>query len=147
MDGWALQNMQTQKLIMNSTAAVASSTAFGDMLSDVVNDSTLTKNNTTQKPADTTTTIAPARCGHCCYCCCKLQLIRLTDSLQQPEKISEQNLDTGTNMMFVDKTQNGVDTINVFVPSESSASNTYCCRSATFTRKSNKYASHNSSLP
>src|SRR5436305_12291895 len=31
-DGWALQNMQTQKLIMNSTAA---STAFGNMLSDV----------------------------------------------------------------------------------------------------------------
>jgi hypothetical protein len=46
-----------------------------------------------------------------------------TDSAQQPEKISESKQDTGTNMLFVDKTQNGTDTIHVFVPAEPANNN------------------------
>ena len=43
-NGWALENMQTQKLIMSGATAATQQNAFGDMLADVVNDSTLTKN-------------------------------------------------------------------------------------------------------
>ncbi|MBV9960884.1 MAG: DUF4476 domain-containing protein [Parafilimonas sp.] len=113
-DGWALQNMQTQKLVMNSTAVTATSNAFGNMLSDVVNDSTLTKNNVVQQPVDTTNNAAVVA-----------GIIPNTsaDSLQAPQKIFEQQFDTGTNMLFVDKTKNGVDTINVFVPNENVSNN------------------------
>ncbi|MEP6684837.1 MAG: DUF4476 domain-containing protein [Parafilimonas sp.] len=121
-DGWVLENMQTQKLIANGNAAVAQKNAFGDMLSDVVSDSTLTKNTAIQKPADTgktvTDTVAQVQ-----PTVDAVANTSTTDLIQQPEKISESKLDTGTNMLFVDKTQNGADTINVFIPSETVNSN------------------------
>jgi hypothetical protein len=115
-DGWALENMQTQKIIMNGNAALAKKNAFGNMLSDVVSDSTLTKNNIPQKAMDTikTDTIASMALTDTVAA----NNGSVADSLQQPEKISELKQDTGTNMLFVDKTQNGSDTINVFVPAE-----------------------------
>jgi len=116
--GWALQNLQTQKLLMNGAATTSS--AFGEMLSDVTNDSTLTKNSVVQKPVDTSTNNT-AIVGAAVVAAPASNLA--TDSLQQPQKIAEEKLDTGTNMLFVDKTQTGVDTINVFVPNETNNSN------------------------
>jgi hypothetical protein len=119
-DGWVLQNMQTQKLLVNNTAAVAQKNAFGDMLSDVVNDSLLTKNTALQKPADTIKTVTDtiAEMQAPIDTIAENSISSITDSTNKPEKISESKLDTGTSMLFVDKTQNGVDTINVFVPAE-----------------------------
>jgi hypothetical protein len=45
--------------------------------------------------------------------------LALADSVAQLKKISESQLDTGTNMVFVDKTAMGSDTISVFVPADS----------------------------
>ena len=45
-----------------------------------------------------------------------------TDSVALLQKISETKQDTGTNMVFVDRSS-GVDTINVFVPSNDSENN------------------------
>jgi hypothetical protein len=114
-DGWALENMQTQKIIMNGNAALAKKNAFGNMLSDVVSDSTLTKNNVPQKAMDTIKTAANAVAASSAGF--------ITDFIQQPQKISESKQDTGTNMLFVDKTQNGTDTIHVFVPAEPTNNN------------------------
>ncbi|MEO8712715.1 MAG: hypothetical protein ABI405_11355, partial [Parafilimonas sp.] len=116
--GWALQNMQTQKIISNNT--VAQKNTFGDMLSDVVSDSDLVKENTVSEKhndesnaalhdsAVATAAVVPAVNNE----------NFITESIGQPLKISETKLDTGTVMLFVDKSQNGVDTISVFVPAE-----------------------------
>jgi hypothetical protein len=124
-DGWVLQNMQTQKLIVNNTAAAAQKNGFGDMLSDVVNDSSLTKNTAQQKQADTVKTVTDtiAQTQQPGDTIAQNTSVAITDSISKPEKISELKLDTGTNMLFVDKTQNGVDTINVFVPADTTSNN------------------------
>jgi len=125
-DGWALQDMQTQKSVQNASKTVAQQNAFGDMLSEVVNDSSL---NQKTVPADGNAgktvaaagTVAAAETFATTKSGDTLALDNtgvINDSIYQPEKISESKLDTGTNMLFVDKTQSGIDTINVFVPSE-----------------------------
>lgn len=116
-DGWALENMQTQKSITSGSNTTAKSNAFGDMLSDVVSDSDLTKkdisannspvtNITNETVAASGTVTDAANTGF------------ITKANAQPQKIAESKLDTGTSMLFVDKSQSGVDTINVFIPSE-----------------------------
>ena len=109
-DGWALENLLTQKTLANTTGETEKRNAFGNMLSDVVNDSTLTKK--TLAPADTVATSNTAITNS------------IADSVLQPQKISESKLDTGTNMLFVDKTQTGMDTVNVFIPNETTATDT-----------------------
>jgi hypothetical protein len=44
----------------------------------------------------------------------------VTDSITQLEKISETQVDTGTSLVFVDRTAGGADTIKVFVPADTS---------------------------
>lgn len=126
-NGWALENMQSQKAATNTVAAVAQNNAFGNMLSDAVSDSNLTKTNfQTQPPPDTAVNAAAgsieatdaAASSITVTDATALNNTALTNSSGKPEKIAEQKLDTGTHMQFVDKTQNGIDTINVFVPSE-----------------------------
>lgn len=122
--GWALQNMQTQKILGGSGTVAAADNAFTDMLSDVVNDSNLSNKNlpVANKPdtitaalnVDTSTVVATTNTSN-------NNLGLVTGSSAQPQKISETKQDTGTNMVFVDKTS-GADTINVFVPSGSSSS-------------------------
>ncbi len=107
-NGWVLQNMQTQKFVVNNTASTEQKNAFGNMLSDVVSDSTLTKKNAVASNTVTATETAAANA------------ISPTDSAQ-PQKIAESKLDSGTNMLFVDKTTNGTDTIHVFVPAATAA--------------------------
>jgi hypothetical protein len=122
--GWALQNMQTQKIISNNTNATAQKNSFGDMLSDVVSDSDLVKKNTVSQTLDSTagnTAAALAVVSPVAISAANNADIT-TESIARPEKISETKLDTGTNMLFVDKTQNGVDTINIFVPAETANS-------------------------
>ncbi|MBS1747168.1 MAG: DUF4476 domain-containing protein [Bacteroidetes bacterium] len=104
--GWALENLQSQKLIANNSSnneTVKNENAFGNMLSDVVDDSTLT-----QKKLPVADTIA------------KASEIKMVD-MEQPQKIEETNLDTGTSMLFVDKGINGNDTVKIFIPSETVA--------------------------
>ena len=130
--GWVLENMQTQKLISNGNADVAQKTGFGDMLSDVVSDSTLTTNTAMQKPADTVKTVMDtvAQTQPVNNTVANNTNVSTTDLILQPQKISESKLDTGTNMLFVDKTQNGFDTINVFIPSEAINNNTVADQSS-----------------
>ena len=142
--GWALQNMQTQKVLaINNTASADN--AFSNMLSDVVSDSNLANknlpvNNTkpdttaTSKNIDTsaiaattnidTTSVAAATTidtSNLTTAQSGTNIGSVNDSAAQLQKISETKLDTGTNMVFVDKT--AADTIKVFVPNDS-ANNT-----------------------
>ena len=117
---WVLENLQTKTLVASGTAAPAQNTAFGNMLADVVNDSNLTQkniaepapasNNTAEVAAVTTAGVVAADAA-------------TADAVRQPQKISETKLDTGTSMLFVDKTETGADTISVFVPAESTNAN------------------------
>ncbi len=119
-DGWALQNMQTQKMVMNNNAQVAQKNAFGDMLSEVVSDSTLNKKNVSaEQPSNATNAVAGGVAGAALITVgAQANAEPATDSVAQLEKISESKLDTGTSMLFVDKTQNGNDTISVFIPAD-----------------------------
>jgi hypothetical protein len=98
--GWALESLQAQNLLDNANTSPNHENAFGNMLSDVVDDSTLTQKKL--PPADT---VADA------------PVVKKEPSLQ-PEKIAETKMDTGTNMLFVDKTTEGADTVSIFIPSE-----------------------------
>lgn len=115
-NGWALENMQTQKTVASSAEKTTKSNAFSDMLSDVVSDSTLSHPVVTapateaEKPvADVGTVVeeqpAPTE----------------TITVRQPEKIGELQGDTGTNLVFVDQSQSGMDTISVFIPADQEA--------------------------
>lgn len=118
-NGWALQDMQTQKLITNNSNTTAQKNGFGDMLSDVVNDSDLVKKDATlQKPADATNAAAVTLAAISVETVAANNRDAATDVLAKPQKISESKIGTGTNMLFVDKTKDGVDTISVFVPFE-----------------------------
>ena len=128
-DGWAIQDMQTQKSVPGNSNAVAKQNDFGNMLSEVVNDSSLTQKSVpADKNSGNTTAAAATVAAAETFAITKsgdtLALDNNTgivnDSIYQPQKISESKLDTGTTMLFVDKTHNGVDTINVFVPAEKS---------------------------
>ncbi len=125
---WVLQNLQTKKVIANDNVAATKDTAFSSMLSDVVSDSTLTRQNVTfsQPPTNNAsgnnanvaaaTTVAAATVATAASV-----LQPGSNAGMQPQKISQTDVDTGTNIQFVDKTQNGSDTINVFIPSEQTA--------------------------
>lgn len=147
-NGWALQNMQTQKVLAaNSTASTGND--FSNMLSDVVNDSNLTIKNlpaenikqdtvaaapnidTTTVAAtanpDTTTVSATTNIDTTTVAAVTNDTLNkntglTTDSVAQLQKISETKQDTGTQMVFVDRSS-GVDTINVFVPSTDTINN------------------------
>jgi hypothetical protein len=123
--GWGLLNMQTQKVLMANGNDVAANNAFGDMLSEVVSDSNLTKNITViaQTPVDTVRSSVVADTIAGASDLINTDIGFITDSISQLQKISESRLDTGTNMVFVDKTENGADTINVFVPETDSINN------------------------
>lgn len=115
-NGWALENMQSQKSLASSTAKANNNNAFSDMLSDVVSDSTLNQPVVTAPPpeaekpvidAGNAAEIAPAATE--------------TVAAHQPEKIGELKGDTGTNLVFVDQSQSGIDTISVFIPADQEA--------------------------
>ena len=119
---WALENFQTQKLANNIASASANKNAFGDMLSDVVHDSSLTQKPAAPPPvvaATTTPTVNP---------------------VLSPQKIAEAKLDTGTNMQFVDKNEHGADTISVFIPAETAALTTPATPQNSSTENSNTVA-------
>lgn len=97
---WALENLQTKKTLANNNATVARENAFGNMLSDVVDDSTLMQK---KLPAADTVAAIP-------------EMIK--EEVRQPLKIEETKLDTGTSMLFVDKDMNGNDTVRIFIPSD-----------------------------
>lgn len=102
-NGWALENFQTQATADNTASAPVNKNAFGDMLSDVVHDSSLVQKPVASPPvvaATPTPTVNP---------------------ILPPQKIAEAKLDTGTNMQFVDKNETGADTISVFIPAENAA--------------------------
>lgn len=120
--GWALQNMQTQKVLTGSNTTAANN-AFGDMLSDVVSDSNLTNKNLPVTKPDTVAASANIDISTVTASVndtsnSNIDFVR--DSVAQLQKISETKQDTGTNMVFIDKTS-GADTINVFVPSADSS--------------------------
>jgi hypothetical protein len=115
-DKWVLQNMQTKKMVTNDDVATAKDTTFGNMLSQAVSDSTLTKQNVVASPPDNNSGVTIAAAAAVATTVSVLQPGE--DTAMQPQKISQTNIDTGTNMRFVDKTQTGNDTINVFIPSE-----------------------------
>ncbi len=137
-DGWALENMQTQKLIMNGAGKSTQQNAFGDMLADAVSDSTLTKTVAPQVTAESATgvengktavadeggvgngkaAIADATAATATVAATAATANDIIDKQEkQLEKISEIKADTGINMLFVDKSNNS-DTINVFIPAE-----------------------------
>lgn len=140
--GWALENMETQKVLDNSAAS--SNNAFSSMLSDVVSDSNLTKQNlpvnnsnadttATSTKIDTSAIAATTNIDTTNVAAVTIDTSNLTttqsaksngfvtDSVAQLQKISETKLDTGTNMVFVDKAS--ADTIKVFVPNNDSINN------------------------
>src|SRR5258706_8525403 len=128
--GWGLLNMQTQKILMSDSNDVAANNVFSDMLSEVVHDSNLVKKNIVfaNTSADsinaspvTDTTSNTITAGNFDSLTDNTGFI--TDSVAQLQKISESKLDTGTNMVFVDKSQTGADTISVFVPAADSVNN------------------------
>lgn len=124
--GWSLQNMQSQK-ILNGNGETPADNAFGNMLSDVVNDSNLSNKNLPVNNDRTDTVAAaaniPANTNTTSMQNPAVDVLNnttpiSTDSVAQPEKISETKLDTGTNLVFVDKSS-GTDTISIFVPTDS----------------------------
>lgn len=120
-DGWALENMQTQKLVASGAAKAPEANAFSDMLSEVVSDSNLTKTNTSAPVAGTVNnSINPVENAPLpdATVAAAAAPVFITDSIVQLEKISEATFDTGTSMLFVDKSQPGNDTIDVFIPAE-----------------------------
>lgn len=136
---WALQNMQTQQTITSGNAIAAAGNAFGNMLSDVVNDSTLTKKTTPAQQADTVastpgidTTMATPIIKDSMNTTANNSTNLVEDSLNLPQKISENIQDTGTNMIFVDKNSGG-DTIHIFVPASDSVNNTASAKNVTDT--------------
>ncbi|HYJ63951.1 MAG TPA: DUF4476 domain-containing protein [Parafilimonas sp.] len=141
--GWALENMQTQKVLANNSTASADN-AFSSMLSDVVSDSNLTKKNlpvnnskddttATSTNIDTTNVAAVTPDTNTVAAVTTIDTSNQTttqsdkstgianDSVAQLQKISETKLDTGTNMVFVDKA--AADTIKVFVPNDDTSMN------------------------
>jgi hypothetical protein len=141
--GWALENMQTQKVLANNSTASADN-AFSSMLSDVVSDSNLTKKNlpvnnskddttATSTNIDTTNVAAVTPDTNTVAAVTTIDTSNQTttqadkstgianDSVAQLQKISETKLDTGTNMVFVDKA--AADTIKVFVPNNDTSMN------------------------
>jgi hypothetical protein len=123
-DSWALQDIQSRNTYSN-TATTAKTNAFGEMLSDVVSDSDLTKQNqpvtpqqdsvkeeiiTAETPGTTntgeTTTVSNAEIPFTPVTLGRIQQIALTPAA------------SGTTMVFIDKTKRGSDTINVFIPAE-----------------------------
>ncbi len=128
---WALENMQTQKVLAANTGA-STSNDFSNMLSDVVNDSNLANknfpvNNAKQDTVvaapttDTATVAATSNVDTTTVAAATNDTSNkntgfITDSVAQLQKISETKQDTGTQMVFIDRSS-GADTINVFVPS------------------------------
>ncbi|HYK45113.1 MAG TPA: DUF4476 domain-containing protein [Parafilimonas sp.] len=146
-NGWALQNMQTQKVVANNNNEVAANSGFSSMLSEVVNDSNLTKKDLVAVPAPTSNSSeldnsnkADNSVADNTNSTDKSNVVAgaaiaggiiatnsdttasvgsfVTDSIAQLEKISETQVDTGTSLVFVDRTAGGVDTIKVFVPAD-----------------------------
>ena len=139
--GWALENMQTQKVLANNSTASANN-AFSNMLSDVVSDSNLAKKNLPVNNTDTTATSTNFDTTNIAAATTDTNTVAaattpdtsnqattqagkstgfVTDSAAQLQKISETKLDTGINMVFVDKA--AADTIKVFVPNNDTSTN------------------------
>ena len=148
-NGWALKNMQTQKVVANNNNEVAANSGFSSMLSEVVNDSNLTKKDVVAVPASTNNAneldnsnktdnsvsdnanstdnsnllagVAVAGAVIATNADTTASGVSfVTDSITQLEKISETQVDTGTSLVFVDRTAGGADTIKVFVPADTS---------------------------
>ena len=110
---------KTPQKAVDTAKTAKKNTDFGDMLSDVVNDSTLTKpapqdkpittetNNTITAPTPNTIPVASD--------------IRNTsvppETNNAVTKVLQESTDTGTHAVFVD-VNNPNDTVNVFIPSE-----------------------------
>ena len=134
-NGWVLQNTQTQKVVAANTTA---NNDFTSMLSDVVNDSNLTNKNivfNNSKPDTVAASPANVDSNNVVSAVTTVDTNAAAsstitqannnvaaDSVAQLQKISETKQDTGTNMVFVDRSS-GIDTINVFVPSNDSENN------------------------
>ncbi|MGI8950704.1 MAG: DUF4476 domain-containing protein [Chitinophagaceae bacterium] len=130
---WSLFNFETQQSIAageteQAPVAVQDTTAtqptetkksntFGNMLSDVVNDSTLTK------PFNVTNNVAENNAG-------ANENLNQTDSTLAAEtntkgiiKAAERTGDDGTDFVFIDFNNTSSDTIRVFIPSKNSTEN------------------------
>jgi uncharacterized protein DUF4476 len=141
--GWALENMQTQKVLANNSTA-SGDNAFSNMLSDVVSDSNLANKNlpVNNTNADTTATSTNIDTTNVAAATTDTNTVAavttidtsnqasaqtgkstdfVSDSTAQLQKLSETKLDTGTNMVFVDKA--AADTIKVFIPNNDTSMN------------------------
>lgn len=128
---WVLQNMQTKKVVGNDNVATAKDTTFSNMLSEVVSDSTLTKQNVvSQSSANNGGGVAVAATGAVVATTVASAPQTDSDVVNQPIKISQTDVDTGTSMQFVDKTENSSDTINIFIPSAQMNATTAANKSA-----------------
>ena len=141
-NNWSLQNTQTQKVIKGNSG-MPEDNAFTNMLSDVTNDSTLKKKNipVVSDVINTTTISKTGTDTTSSLTSVQAPVKTAVSSNKQIQKISETKLDTGTNLVFVDKSY-GIDTIHVFVPSAST--NTLLQNSNTVDTASNSAINTNS---
>lgn len=128
-DAWVLQNMQTKAPVAGNNTTAASNDAFGSMLAGAVSDTTLLQENNAEKTVADVPATGNLPGAAVATAAATAVAVTATDAgaiHHQPQKIAEIKADTGTNMLFVDNTGTGVDTINVFVPAgqETAGTNT-----------------------
>ena len=123
--GWALVNFQTQEVLISgdpmihkidSSNSAKKENPFGEMLSDVVDDSTLTKSSgidisSTVKPLNENANVAANDSS----------VLNETNNNNSNStkgiiKASEIENDKGTDLVFVDFNLEGADTIKIFIP-------------------------------
>lgn len=139
--GWGLVDMQTQDVLMSgatSAIAVNTNSAFGNMLSEVIDDSDLVKKNVIApepvavSTADSFLTTMNNPPDTIQYEEKKAEIITINNSnnipattvKNAPEKLSESLTDEGYKMIFIDKNDNTADTVQVIIPSDIAGKNT-----------------------
>lgn len=125
--GWGLVDLQTQSILMagaETAIAVNTNSAFSNMLSEVADDSALSKKNIVvpeeKKTADNDTNAAAINKA-------VTENVNTTDAIEPvahsnasniaaPVKTFEQSTSEGTSLTFVDKDEKGTDTIRLVIP-------------------------------
>lgn len=146
--GWGLYNLQTMDIMMaggksaavtETVAAPPVDNAFGNMLSEVVDDSTLNKKITLEKAAEETKTVAapvvettPVVQAPDTTKSIEVAKVDTTENQMQPAvsqqiksltKVNEFLSDAGRDVIFVDNTGGLNDTIRIFLPKSNAEEN------------------------
>ncbi len=123
--GWGLADLETSAILMAGadSAVAVNNSAFGDMLSEVVDDSALAQKNTIV-PHDANTNTYDSQVNN------KSEASKNEEEdknisapvfnagiAKQPVKLSQQTGIEGTELVFVDKNEIGNDTIRILIPS------------------------------